>query len=67
MGKLGVIETKNASTRGPFYCPDPIGHRTGYAPSPDAAATIVRTCDDADEAVSKVSCLVFFINEILSK
>ena len=49
----GYGESK-AGSRGKYYNPDPLGQRTGDAPSPEAAATLNRTCDDAEELISKV-------------
>lgn len=41
--------------KGPRYCADPLGHRTGNPPDPAAAATLVKTAEEARAAVSKVS------------
>ena len=39
--------------RGPTYCKDPIGKRTGEAPVPQAQATLRKALDDAAAAASK--------------
>ena len=39
--------------RGPTYCKDPIGKRTGDAPVPQAQATLRKALDDAAAAASK--------------
>lgn len=39
--------------RGPRYNPDPLGHRTGNPPDPAAAATLVKTAEEAKAAVNK--------------
>mmetsp|Transcript_44405 Transcript_44405/g.123525 ORF Transcript_44405/g.123525 Transcript_44405/m.123525 type:complete len:284 (+) Transcript_44405:186-1037(+) len=54
----GLDEMKEATEgatieKGPHYCADPTGYRTGNAPEPKAAETLVKTCEDARAAVSK--------------
>lgn len=50
----GLEESKDGEAeRGPHYCPDPTGYRTGDAPAPSAAATLTKTCEEAQAAISK--------------
>uniref|UniRef100_A0A7S1CTE9 Uncharacterized protein n=1 Tax=Bicosoecida sp. CB-2014 TaxID=1486930 RepID=A0A7S1CTE9_9STRA len=50
----GLDETKEgAEERGPHFNPDPTGYRTGDAPAPSAAATLTKTCEEAQAAIHK--------------
>lgn len=53
----GIDEVQEAAgtriEKGPRYNPDPLGHRTGNPPDPAAAATLVKTAEEAKAAVDK--------------
>lgn len=40
--------------KGPHYCADPLGNRTGDAPTPGLAETLLRTCEDARALVRRL-------------
>jgi len=46
-------ESANKKPRGPFYCRDPSGHRTGEACDPQVSNVIIKAVDDAIAMVSK--------------
>ena len=52
-GHPGGGGRRRAVPRGPTYCKDPIGKRTGDAPVPQAQATLRKALDDAAAAASK--------------
>lgn len=52
---LDEIQEKDgkAIAKGPHYCPDPLGNRTGNAPPPNLQDVLRRTCEDGLAACSR--------------